>query len=302
MPAIDINRGTTGIALPAEISREIWGKTVEQSAVMRLARRIDLPGAGLEIQLVTGEPTAAWTAETDAKPVSTHTFSTKTMKGYTLAVIEPFSNQFRRDKKALYDELVRRLPYAIGKKFDETVFFGTAPGTGFDTLASATAVNLTTDPWAGLVAADAAVSAADGILNGWAISPQAKSILLAKKDNQGRPLFVDSVAQGSIPALLGQDAYITKHVYKAASGSGTAPVLGFAGDWTSAVYGVIEGIKIDISDQATLTIGESQVNLWERNMFAVRAEIEVGFVAKDADQFVQLVGETVAETPAGGGE
>ena len=34
-----------------------------------------------------------------------------------------------------------------------------------------------------------------------------------------------------------------------------------------------------MSNQATLTIGGSQVNLWERNMFAVRAEIEVGFRA-----------------------
>ena len=56
-------------------------------------------------------------------------------------------------------------------------------------------------------------------------------------------------------------------------------VLGFAGDWTQAMYGTVEGIKIDISDQATLTIGTEAVNLWERNMFAVRAEIEVGFVA-----------------------
>ena len=34
-----------------------------------------------------------------------------------------------------------------------------------------------------------------------------------------------------------------------------------------------------MSNQATLTISDQAVNLWERNMFAVRAEIEIGFRA-----------------------
>jgi hypothetical protein len=41
----------------------------------------------------------------------------------------------------------------------------------------------------------------------------------------------------------------------------------------------VEGVTISISDQATLTVNNQMINLWERNMFAVRAEIEVGFVA-----------------------
>ena len=41
----------------------------------------------------------------------------------------------------------------------------------------------------------------------------------------------------------------------------------------------MEGVKIDISNQATLTISGTAVNLWEHNMFAVKAEIEVGFIA-----------------------
>ena len=56
-------------------------------------------------------------------------------------------------------------------------------------------------------------------------------------------------------------------------------VIGYAGDWTQAKYGIVEDVQISISDQATLTIDDEQVNLWERNMFAVRAEIEFGFRA-----------------------
>lgn len=44
-----------------------------------------------------------------------------------------------RDIDALYNEIVRRLPASLGKKFDATEFFGTAPGSNFDTLAGSCA-------------------------------------------------------------------------------------------------------------------------------------------------------------------
>ena len=43
-----MNRETTGVVLPVEVSSEIWTKTIEESAVMQLSRRIELPGAGMD--------------------------------------------------------------------------------------------------------------------------------------------------------------------------------------------------------------------------------------------------------------
>ena len=60
MTAIDINRGTTNVALPSEVSSEIWANILEQSAFMQLARRINMPGNGVTIQTITGEPQANW--------------------------------------------------------------------------------------------------------------------------------------------------------------------------------------------------------------------------------------------------
>ena len=136
---IDINRTTNGLVLNPEQSDEIIAKAVEQSAIMQLAERVTLPGRGLSIPVITGDPTADFVTESAEKPVSNSTFGTKTMTPYKIAVIELFSNEFRRDFARLYDELVRRLPNAISTKFDNTVFAGTAPGTGFDVLTSATA-------------------------------------------------------------------------------------------------------------------------------------------------------------------
>ena len=49
------------------------------------------------------------------------------------------------------------------------------------------------------------------------------------------------------------------------------------------MYGVVEGVNISISDQATLDLGGgATINLFQQNMFAVLVEIEVGFVAETA--------------------
>ena len=278
--SISVYRGD--IALPTELSNEIMQKTQEQSAVMQLARQIALPGRGLTIPVIAGDPTAAWVDETDAKPVSTPTLSQKVMSAYKLAVIVPFSMEFRRDAAALYDALVQRLPGALAAKFDNTVFFGTAPGSNFDTFAACTAQNIgSSNTYAGLVAADGDIAVHGGIMNGIVLSPAGKSTLLGALDGDNRPLFINSVAEGAVPMVLGARAVLCKAAYKAgASGTPSTPnKVGVAGDWTQAVYGTVEGVRNTYSEDAALTINSTLTSLFEHNMFAVRAEIEVGFRA-----------------------
>lgn len=281
MSGISTNR--TNIELPTLVSRDILQKTQEGSAVMQLARQISLPGQGLTIPVILGDPEASWVSETNKKPVSNPSISQKNMRGYTLAVIVPFSNQFKRDMATLYDELVRRLPAALAQKFDKTVFGAVEkPGSTFDNFASCTKQNIGTDAYGGLVAADTDIALHSGITNGFVISPQAKGTLLTARDEVGRPLFINSVAEGAIPMILGSRTTVSKGAYIAGTAADKPNIVGVAGDWTQAMYGIVEGIKVDISEQASITIENEIINLWERNMFAVRAEIEVGFIADTA--------------------
>nr|DAI72327.1 MAG TPA: Major capsid protein [Caudoviricetes sp.] len=275
--AVDINR-TTSISLPGEVSSEILQKTQESSAIMMLARQIKLPGLGVTIPVITGDPEAAWVNETDKKPVKRGTMTTKQMTPYTLAVIVPFSNQFKRDIPNLYEELKKRLPLALAKKFDATVFGAVdAPGSNFDTLKNITAQEIGTNAYKGLVDADADIADHDGILNGFVLSPKGKSVLLSAVDSNKRPLFINNVAEGAVPMILGARTYQSKAAYIEDATAAKKHVVGFAGDWTQAMYGTVEGVQISISDQATLTDGSTTINLFQQNMFAIRAEIEVGF-------------------------
>ena len=77
----NISRHTSNVIADPEISREIWAKAVDESVFMRLARRITIPGTGTKMQTIAGEPTANWVDETNAKPVSAHSFGAKTITG-----------------------------------------------------------------------------------------------------------------------------------------------------------------------------------------------------------------------------
>lgn len=283
----DISRSTTGVLLPAEVSGEILSKVQEASIIQTAARRVVLPGSGLSFQTLTGDPQAAWVGETAAKPVSNGTVGSKTMTAYKLAVIEAFSNEFRRDKAALYNELANRLPGALAKKFDQTVFHGTAPGSNFDTLDGATAVSLgTLGVYDGIVSAMQTVAVAGYDMNGIILAPQGEGLLYSEKDANERPLFIaDAATQGSIGTVLGRPVFKSRAAYK----DDTTDVLGFAGDWSQALWGTVEGVSIKISDQASLQVNETtRIDLFQQNMFAVLAEIEVGFIVTEEDAFVKL--------------
>lgn len=295
---VDISRATSGVNLPPDVSQEIWGDTLEASAVMQASRQINLPGSGVSIPIVTGEAEADWVAETAAKPVSRPTLANKTITPYKLAVIVPFSDEFRRDLPALYAELVRRLPSALGKKFDQTVYAATgAPGSNFDQLGGATQVTVdATNTYADLVAAYQAVAAAGGDLSAWIARPELQGLLLAATDGFGRPLFTpDATTSNQVGSMLGRPIYGTRATMLSSTTVGDD--TGIAGDFAgSAVFGTVEGVQVSFSDQASLDDGGTEIRLWQQNMFAVRAEIEVGFRVRDLDHFVRITDGAV-DTP-----
>lgn len=290
--ATDISRQTTNVIFDKEISSEIIAKAIDESAIMKLAQTMEIAGNGKKYQTITGDPVPEWVGETEAKPVGKFSFGTKEVEPYKLAIIVPFSDEFRRDKAALYNECVNRLPKLFGPKIDFTVMGTTAPGAHFDVLGNAQTVSLT--PASGktlydqFIAADELIGNHNGIMSGIALSPQGRSKVLAALDNDKRPLFTVGVQSGTINPILGADVQVAKGVYVA----GSPATLGLAGDFSNISYGIVQSIIGSISDQATLSYNDGEnditLNLWQQNMFAVRFEMEVAVMVRDANTFVRL--------------
>ena len=292
--AVDVSRQTTGlIELPTEISTQIWADTIDNSIVQTLTPRISLPAGGVSIPMITGDPEAGWVNETEEKPVGDSTFGSKVITPYKMAVIELFSDEFRRDYGALYAALAERLPKALGRLFDETTLGQKpVPGSGFDSLAAAPEV--TVDSYAGYLSALRSVATNGGELQSWALGANAEIDAMGIVDADGRPLFIRNVTtEGSIGSILARPVYKARNAeFTVPAGSGGTPaavdVKGLAGEWSSAMWGSVEGIKVAMTDQGTINKGGTQYNLWQRNMFAIRAEVEVGFAVRDVNRFVKL--------------
>ena len=293
--AVDVYRGTSNIALPADVSSEIWTKVQDASVVMGLARKVTLPGTGVTFQEILTDPTPAFVGETDRKPVSNPTFAKKVLKPHKIAVVSTYSDEFRRDLPGLFNELLRRLPGALAKTFDLAALHGTgAPMSDFDDLSGATTqtiVNTTpgsVDAYAGFLAALGLVPD----LNAWAFAPAAEIIALGNRDTAGLPIFTNSAAtDGSVGTVLGRPVYRSGHAADA-----TDDTVAIGGDWSKAVWGQVEGVSIDISDNPVYQSNGTLISAgWQDNMISVRAEIHVGFVADDT-QFVRLTGPAPAES------
>ena len=275
----NIYRGTTGLELPKEVSDIVIQGAIAESAIMKLAQRIYLPGRGLAIPVITGDPTVSIVNEAAEKPVSNSTFSNKNMVPKKFAVIELFSNEFRRDMPRLYDALIDRLPGALAKAFDKQALAETAI-TGFDSLAGVQTI-ATGDTYAEKIQNGIRAIAADGYrLNGYAASPAAEAELITALDGNGRPLFMPSTADASVGRVYGGEVVPCASIQA---------LIG--GDWSKAYYGIVDNINIKFSEEATINDGTAQINLWQRNMFAVLIEAEMGFVCGDADAFFQIADE-----------
>jgi HK97 family phage major capsid protein len=279
---VDLNRGSTGVALPSTVANQVWTETLKGSAVMSLATQVPLAGAGSTYDLVTADPVAAYVAETAAKPVSNGTPGNKVIKGYKIAVIQAFSDEMVRDKNALYQALVERMPQALATAFDKKVFAGTSPGTGHDVLSGAAALQVDgTSTLADLLAVRGAVAAANGRVNGWVVSPGLENTLFGAVDGFGRPLLHPGTTDDSVGNIFGAPVLVSDAVLDTVP---TPDTLGYAGDWSTAYFGTVEGVQIATSKDATV----GGINLFEQNMTAVRAEIEIGFAVRNIAKFVKI--------------
>lgn len=304
--ALDVSRLTNGVILTPEMSSEIWTDSIKQSALTQLATRVNLPGKGVKWQTLNAPNAAEWVGETAEKPVVDPSFGSKTMIPYKLAQIITVSEEFTRDAANLWNAVQAQASEAIAQAIDKTFLAGTIPlpgVDGVDTLADAQTVSVKNGKYVDFVKIATTVLDNNGDLNGIAITNKGLSKFLSAVDENGRPLMVPGVGSTELGSAFGARMIKSPWGYKEAvkaSGSGASAVqaapevLGVAGDWTQAYYGTVQGIRIKMTDTATVKKGSTTINLWQRNMIAFLVEAEVGFVVRDKSKFVVITGDNAA--------
>ena len=282
-----------------ELAGPIFDEAAKGSAAMSLIRKVPLGASGQAFPIVTSRPTANWTAEGAQKHTTEAGLGLVKMEPKKLTAIAVASQEVIRANPGGYSEtLAGLLADAFARAFDLAVFHnkgGDGNGTSpFETTLAATTKSVTLGAAAGTNTYDDLVKAMGLNLQGtpkkqvtgFAFDTGFEIDLLNAKDASGRPLFAEAAYTGAVPALrsgsvLGRTTYMHENV-------GLDKTVGFAGDWSKCAWGTVGGITMDISTEATVTIGGQLVSLYENNLVAVRAEAEYGFAVADKEAFVKI--------------
>ena len=286
--------------LPPTLAAPFFDVARRRSVVQQLVRQVPMGASGVAIPITTKKPTAGWVAEGGRKPTSAGGKALVPMRPHKLAVISVVSAEVVRANPGGYmGDLRQDIGEAFGIAFDAAALFGTE--TPFNTTAIPanyvaatpnTVVLGTAAKEDGGIFAD--LNAGLSILvnsdpkrrlTGFAFDDIAEPILNTAVDGVGRPLFIDSptvdtAAVVTAGRVLGRPAFIGEGVADGAT-------VGFGGDWSKAVWGVVGGISYDVSTQASVTIDDELTSLWEHNLVAIRAEAEYAWLCYDAESFVK---------------
>lgn len=282
-----------------ELAGPIFDEAAKGSAAMSLIRKVPLGASGQAFPIVTSKPTANWTAEGTKKHTTEAGLGLVKMEPKKLTAIAVASQEVIRANPGSYSETLKALlADAFARAFDLAVFHNKGgDGTGaspFETSLAATTKAVTLGATAGANTYDDIIKAMSLNLQGapkkkvtgFAFDTGFEIDLLNAKDTAGRPLFAEAAYTGAVPALrsgsvLGRTTYMHENV-------GVDKTVGFAGDWSKCAWGTVGGITMDVSTEASVTIGGELTSLYENNLVAIRAEAEYGFVVADKDAFVKI--------------
>ena len=278
--------------LNPEQAEDYFAEAEKVSVVQRLARKIPMGTTGVKIPHWTGDVSASWLGEGDMKPITKGDLTSQTITPNKIATIFVASAETVRANPANYLNTMRtKVATAIAVTFDNAVIHGTdTPFGAYIDQASVTS-DISTNAYTAIgVDALTAIVANQSKWTGTLLDDSAEPLLNGAVDNNGRPLFVESTYEGLVTPyregrILGRSTYLSDHV-------ATGDIVGYAGDFSTVLWGQVGGLSFDVTDQATLNLGTfaspNLVSLWQHNLVAVRVEAEFGALVSDADAFVKL--------------
>ena len=217
-----------GTLLPPTITGPIFAKASEESAVMKLARRVPLSvSAQTAIPVPMDVPVAGWVSEGGVKPAAQVGVGVKTMVGKKVALLVPVSQEVVMTNPAgLYDQLQQDLPTSIARAFDQAAINGkdlrsggAGPFSDYlalsnNSVALGTASQATGGLYTDIVSGAGKVVDRNYDFTGIVADPRFKIDAQLQTDTMGRPLFLDNEnnAGHSSSTLAGFQAAFSKGV------------------------------------------------------------------------------------------
>ncbi len=280
----------TGLC-PPEIATEIVADTVQKSAVMNMAKAVEMKNAEKVFPVFLEKPGAYFVEE--GKRISTKgaTFANVKLTAKKIGIIVPMSKEALNDSVIdVMSEVKGAIAEAFAARFDEEALFGFLDIYENSVYKAASRVGniFVRGSVEGQDLADdisdtmALVEASGYDVNGFITHRKVKNALRKLKDTDGNRIYVENLkTDGAVNELYGLPIeFLGSNV------SVIATTI-FVGDWNFAYYGILDDINYEVLKEATLQnvtdIDGQPLSLAEQDMIAIKATMRVGFlVVKDS--------------------
>ena len=283
-----ISRTDAAALIPEEVAREIIQQVPEQSAVMRLGRKLpNMTRAQLRMPVLSGLITANFVSgDVGLKQTSDAAWTNKYINAAELAVIVPIPEAVLDDLAYdVWGEVRPRIIEAFGKAFDQAVMYGTNKPSdwpdGILTGAIAASQTVTLGAGADLyedILGEGGVIAKveeDGFMvTGHIAALALRSKLRGMRDADGSPIFVRTVQSTTPYELDGTPVDFPRNgsVIPASS-------LLISGDWTQLVYSVRQDVTYKVLTESVIQDAGGNIiyNLAQQDMVALRVVMRIGW-------------------------
>ncbi|KIL31311.1 phage major capsid protein [Bacillus subtilis] len=305
MPTFDPNnvllQDAVNGKVPTEQGTLVLKEFMTQSAVTKLAKYEEMSKPEKEFTYLASGPGAYWVGEGERIQTSKAQWLTAKMISKKLGVIIPVSKEFLRYSVTdFFTQMRQAIAEAFAIKFDQAALFGiNSPfGEGISVFekiqksGNTIALNSLGNLYDELNGLMALVEDADKDVNGFTTTRRFRQKLRGTKDGNGLPIFNDATGGATQQALGLPIGYVDSKSwdYKKAA------LL--AADWNYTRFGIPQGMEYKISEDATLTTAKgedgAEINLFERDMVALRVTQQVGFMTLTDDAFAAITPATEA--------
>lgn len=284
-----VSRSDVAGIVPVEYTNELLTATNEQSAVLRLARRLrDMPAATRTMPVASALSTAYFVnGDTGLKQTTELNWTNETLTAEELAVIVPVSQAVMDDATIdLWAYIRPDLATALGAAIDAAVLLGTNKPASWPAAIVTTATDGVTgntvakgagaDLYEDILGESGLVSKieADGfVMTGALGHVSLRSSLRGVRATTGELIFQSSM-QGSAQYMLDGVPIIFP-----TNGCMSASYPLIVGDWANLVYAMRQDITWKVATEATIQDGSGNIvyNLFQQDMVALRVTMRLGF-------------------------
>lgn len=291
-----INRTAAAGLIPVEYSREIIQELPQESAFLRLARRLPNMSRKEDKRPVLNSLPMAYfvnqssgsTGDDDIgiKTTTQMEWGSLTLTAEEIACIIPVPENVLAD--ADYDmwaEIVPQVRAAFGVVIDKAAFFGvnkpsswpTAIASAAVTAGNTIAVGTNQDLASDVIGVGGLMNLVeeDGFnVNGFYAANTMKARLRDLRDAVRNPIFLRSLTETEPDRLMGESIYFDRN-----GNFDTDDYLMIAGDWSKAVYAIREDIEYRLLTEATIIDPSTKQVVYalaQQDMAAMRFKMRLG--------------------------